>query len=105
VSDAVPLLESVSGTVLVAKVGATTRDALHRLRQVIETARGNVLGVVATGSAGAGLYGYGADYYQEDEGPDTSEEPSVDGVGPAATAERAEEGNGRGAGLRRRLRR
>ena len=29
---------------------------------------GHVLGVVATGAAGAGLYGYGADYYDEDEG-------------------------------------
>ena len=71
VSDAVPLLERVSGTVLVAKVGATSRDALQRMRQVIETARGNLLGAVATGSGKSGLYGYGGDYYEaEDAGPD-----------------------------------
>jgi capsular exopolysaccharide synthesis family protein len=66
VSDAVPLLEKVSGTVLVAKVGTTSRDALQRMGQVIEAARGNLLGAVATGSAKSGLYGYGGDYYEED---------------------------------------
>jgi hypothetical protein len=69
VSDAVPLLQLASGTVVVAKVGTTTRDALLRLRQVVETARGTLLGGVATGSRAAGLYGYGAEYY----GPDTEE--------------------------------
>jgi polysaccharide biosynthesis transport protein len=66
VSDAVPLLEKVSGTVLVAKVGTTSRDALQRMRQVIEAARGNLLGAVATGSGKSGLYGYGGDYYEEE---------------------------------------
>jgi succinoglycan biosynthesis transport protein ExoP len=99
VSDAVPLLESVSGTVLVAKVGSTTRDSLQRVRQVIETARGNVLGVVATGSVGAGLYGYGADYYDEGDAGEVSQ-PSVDGVGPAASAGRTARGNGRGERLK-----
>jgi capsular exopolysaccharide synthesis family protein len=66
VSDAVPLLEKVSGTIVVAKVGSTSRDALERMRQVIETAAGNNLGAVATGSGKAGLYGYGAEYYEED---------------------------------------
>ena len=89
VSDAVPLLETVSGTVIVAKIGATTRDALQRMRQVIEAAGGNVLGVVATGATGAGLYGYGSDYYAEDESG-KAPEPSVDGVGPTALAARLE---------------
>jgi Mrp family chromosome partitioning ATPase len=66
VSDAVPLLEKVSGTVLVAKVGTTSRDALQRMRQVIETARGNLLGAVAMGSVKSGLYGHSGDYYEED---------------------------------------
>jgi capsular exopolysaccharide synthesis family protein len=66
VSDAVPLLERVSGIVVVAQVGTTTRDAILRVRQVIETARGNILGGVATGSASAGLYGYGAEYYGDE---------------------------------------
>jgi capsular exopolysaccharide synthesis family protein len=70
VSDAVPLLERVSGTVVVAKVGTTTEDAIRRVRQVVETARGNILGAVATGSAGSGLYGYGAEYYGDDSTAD-----------------------------------
>jgi capsular exopolysaccharide synthesis family protein len=85
VSDGVPLLEKVSGTVLVAKVGATHRDALQRMRQVIETARGNLLGAVATGSGKAGLYGYGGEYYEEDGGVE-EHGPIVDREGEAAAA-------------------
>ncbi len=66
VSDALPLLDLVSGVVLVAKLGATSRDALIRTRQVLETGKASVLGVVATGSAAAGLYGYGTEYYEAD---------------------------------------
>jgi len=87
VSDAVPLLEGVSGTVLVAKVGATTRDALGRVRQVIDKARGSVLGAVATGASGVGLYGYGEAYYQDGEvGGEVT--PPVFDAGPAARASR-----------------
>ena len=86
VSDAVPLLERVSGIVLVARVGQTGRDALLRTRQVIETARGSILGAVATGAAEAGLYGYGTDYYAvEDEAEDEAESAAL------ATAEDAPE--------------
>lgn len=70
VSDAVPLLERVSGIVFVAKVGQTSRDALKRARQVLETARGTLLGGVATGAAAAGLYGYGTDYYAAEPEPE-----------------------------------
>ena len=58
--------------VLVAKVGTTSRDALQRMRQVIDTARGNILGAVATGSGKSGLYGYGGDYYEEEDADLTS---------------------------------
>jgi polysaccharide biosynthesis transport protein len=96
VSDAVPLLETVSGTVLVAKVDSTTREALQRVRQVIETAHGNLLGIVATGAGGAGLYGYGADYYDDDRDEDAEvSEPARDGVGPAASASRTRQASGR----------
>ncbi|MGH2950836.1 MAG: polysaccharide biosynthesis tyrosine autokinase [Solirubrobacterales bacterium] len=82
VSDAVPLLQRVSGTVLVAKVGATSREALQRMRQVIETARGTTLGAVATGSAGAGLYGYGAEYYPDEVAePASMPEPAISDAG------------------------
>src|SRR5262249_30030065 len=77
VSDAVPLLESVSGTVIVAKVGVTTRDALRRTRQVIDTARGTILGVVATGSSQSGMYGYGGAYYQDTEEAGDAVTPTV----------------------------
>jgi capsular exopolysaccharide synthesis family protein len=82
VSDAVPLLEKVSGTVVVAQVGETPRDAIERVRQVIDTARGNILGGVATGSAGAGLYGYGAEYYGEEA--DVDIEPPLPESAPEA---------------------
>jgi len=59
VSDAIPLFEQVSGVVVVGRVGQTTRDAMRRLTHVIATARGAVLGAVATGAKGSGLYGYG----------------------------------------------
>jgi polysaccharide biosynthesis transport protein len=96
VSDAVPLLESVSGTVLVARVGATTRDALERVRQVIDKARGSVLGAVATGAAGVGLYGYGDAYYQDGYGDAYDQEgdagrevtPTAFDAGAAARASR-----------------
>jgi capsular exopolysaccharide synthesis family protein len=58
VSDAIPLMQRVSGTVLVARMGYTSREALRKARQVITTARGTVLGVVATGTKVGGLYGY-----------------------------------------------
>ncbi len=44
VSDAIPLVERVSGVVAVAKVGSTHREALLRLRQVIDIARGRAPG-------------------------------------------------------------
>jgi capsular exopolysaccharide synthesis family protein len=82
VSDAIPLVERVSGVVAAAKVGSTHREALVRLRQVIDTARGELLGVVATGGSAAGLYGYGRyDYaYRTD---DAAVAQSVDETMPA----------------------
>jgi capsular exopolysaccharide synthesis family protein len=79
VSDAVPLLERVSGSIVVARIGYTGREAVRRLRQVIETAGGTLLGGVATGAHTAGLYGYGSDYY-DDVSVGRVEEPSVNGA-------------------------
>jgi len=76
VSDAVPLLERVSGTILVACLDQTSRDALERLNRVIETAKGSVLGVVATGAKAGGLYGYGYygyGYYGKGYEPDATQ--------------------------------
>ena len=68
VSDAIPLLERVSGTVLVARLDYSTRDGVQKARNVIKTARGEILGIVATAAKKAGLYeygGYGTGYQAE----------------------------------------
>ena len=59
VADAIPLLEQVSGVILVARLGRTSRDAIQRLSAVISAAGGKLLGVVATGAKHGGLYDYG----------------------------------------------
>jgi polysaccharide biosynthesis transport protein len=66
VSDSMPLLRSVSGIVLIGRVNRTSRDAISRLRAVVQSAGGKALGVVATGAQSGGLYvarGYRYDYY------------------------------------------
>jgi capsular exopolysaccharide synthesis family protein len=69
VSDAIPLLDDVSGTVLVARVDYSSRDAVQRAAQVISAAGGSLLGAVATGTAAAGLYGYEDSAYTLSPGP------------------------------------
>jgi len=70
VSDSLPLFDSVSGIVVVARINQTSKDAVSRLRRVIETAHGTVLGVVATGTQTSGLYGrYGYGYGAGDAYP------------------------------------
>ncbi|MHB1537449.1 MAG: polysaccharide biosynthesis tyrosine autokinase [Solirubrobacteraceae bacterium] len=58
VSDSLPLLDAVSGIVLVARLNGTSRDAMRRLLKTIANTGGNALGVVATGASGGGMYGY-----------------------------------------------
>jgi capsular exopolysaccharide synthesis family protein len=60
VSDTTPLLEQVSGVVMVAQVGAANKDAVRRFIQVVNAAHGTILGVVATGTEADphGYYGY-----------------------------------------------
>jgi polysaccharide biosynthesis transport protein len=64
VSDSLPLFDSVSGIVFVARLNGTTKDAVGRLQKTLANTGGNVLGVVATGAAGGlfGRYGYGSGY-------------------------------------------
>ncbi len=65
VSDALALLPSVSGVVIVARLNRTTRAAVRRLQQIIATANGIALGVVATGTAAReGYEGYTYGYYE-----------------------------------------
>jgi len=62
VSDAIPLLEQVSGVIVVARVHRTSRDAIKRVVQILQTADGTALGAVATGLGTPQTYGYGYGY-------------------------------------------
>jgi capsular exopolysaccharide synthesis family protein len=79
VSDAIPLQEQVSGTVLVARVDQTSRDGIRKAVSFISTAGGKVLGFVATGIqlggvGGLDAYGYGYGYTAENgAGPNGTE--------------------------------
>jgi non-specific protein-tyrosine kinase len=67
VSDALPLLRSTSGVVVIARLNRTTRAGLRRLQKIITAASGNLLGVVATGAPNRGGYdGYGYGYGYKD---------------------------------------
>ncbi|MEJ7786362.1 MAG: polysaccharide biosynthesis tyrosine autokinase [Solirubrobacteraceae bacterium] len=57
VSDSLPLVESVSGIVTVARLNATSKDAVVRLDGVIKNAGGSLLGSVATGASAGEMYG------------------------------------------------
>jgi capsular exopolysaccharide synthesis family protein len=71
VSDAIPLLGQVSGSILVGRLGRTSRDAIRRLAAVISNTGGVLFGVVATGSTAGGIYAYEA-----------QEVTAADGTGP-----------------------
>lgn len=64
VSDSVPLMQSVSGVVLVARMHRSKRDTISRLRKIIDSAHGRLLGAVATGvTSGPGYEKYSQEYY------------------------------------------
>jgi capsular exopolysaccharide synthesis family protein len=70
VSDAIPLQEQVSGTVLVTRMDHTSRDGVRKAINYISSAGGNLLGFVATGVQLGGVggydaYGYGFGYGAE----------------------------------------
>jgi polysaccharide biosynthesis transport protein len=50
VSDALGLLDQVSGTLLVARLGLTRRDDLERMRKILAATKSASLGIVATGA-------------------------------------------------------
>lgn len=62
VSDAFPLLNKVSGIVALARLNKTPRDAIVRMAQIMNSADGRVLGMVATDARHGALGGYGYGY-------------------------------------------
>ena len=67
VGDPLPLMRSVSGVILVARVGRSSRRAVRRLQRMIADAHGTLVGVVATGvTRSSGYYeGYSPKYYAD----------------------------------------
>lgn len=64
VSDAIPLLTAVDGTIVVARLGHSTRDAAQRLMELIGRVHGaEVLGVVANDVDDASGHPYPYRYY------------------------------------------
>jgi capsular exopolysaccharide synthesis family protein len=59
VSDALPLLDPVSGVVLVARLNFTTKEAIRRIKRTFANTNAAVLGVVATGATGSSRFGSG----------------------------------------------
>ncbi len=70
VSDAVPLMQRVSGIVLIARMNRSSRDTVRRLQKIIIAAHGNLLGAVATGViSGPGYERYTHTYYAPASAP------------------------------------
>jgi capsular exopolysaccharide synthesis family protein len=68
VSDAIPLLNQVSGVLVVGRMEQTTREGFWRAVRVSRSAEGTVLGVVATGVRDELRDAYGG-YYTADDAP------------------------------------
>jgi capsular exopolysaccharide synthesis family protein len=66
VSDPLPLIGLATGVILVARMNRSTREKIRRLRRMVSSTNGNLLGVVATGVSSRGGYGYySSDYYRQ----------------------------------------
>jgi Mrp family chromosome partitioning ATPase len=69
VSDPLPLMRSVTGVVLVARMNRSSKETIRRLQRMITAAHGTLLGVVATGvRPGPGYESYAAKYYAPAKG-------------------------------------
>jgi capsular exopolysaccharide synthesis family protein len=88
VSDALPLMRLVTGVILVARMNQTSRDPIRRLQQMIASAGGTLLGLVATGVSSGPWYGeYSLKYYTENGGHDASRHGLLRRRHPPATPE------------------
>lgn len=69
VSDPLPLMRSVSGVVIIARMNSSSRQTIRRLQKIIESAHGNLVGAVATGAtSGPGYEHYYPNYYSAQNG-------------------------------------
>ena len=101
VSDAFPLLDKASGIVALVRLDKTPRDAVRRMLKIIDSAGGNVLGIVATDGKRriSGGYGYGYGYGYGDEKRKST--PQQVFIPPSATeGEETPAGGSNGAGAR-----
>jgi receptor protein-tyrosine kinase len=66
VSDAIPIIQLVSGVVIVGRIGTSMRDSAHHLRDHLLKLHSPTLGVIANAvpARGSSYYTYGADYYR-----------------------------------------
>jgi capsular exopolysaccharide synthesis family protein len=69
VSDPMALMRAVTGVVIVARMNRSSRQTIRRLQQMVQSAHGTLLGVVATGAtAGPGYEHYYPKYYSKNGG-------------------------------------
>ncbi len=88
VSDPVPIMRMASGVIVIARMNQSSRQTIRRLKKIIESAHGNLVGVVATGTtAGPGYDGYLPKSYQ-------AVDPGCGGRSQAVRAARAQRQRG-----------
>jgi len=89
VSDAIPLVNEVSGVLVVGRLGKTSRDAAIHLVHQLDNLEARVLGVVVNGVPQGRGYGYGYGYTREYDAPASREvfQPSAH-VGVAEAPDR-----------------
>lgn len=63
VADSYPLVRELDGTLIVARMGVTSRDAARRAREQLDRLDASVLGIVANGVKSRRGAGYGYGYY------------------------------------------
>jgi Mrp family chromosome partitioning ATPase len=87
VADAFPLFQAASGTLLVARLNRTYKEAARRLAWIIRNAGGNLLGTVVTGAESRDLYGdYDYAYGRGGEPVARNGLPLSNGTGPGRLA-------------------
>jgi Mrp family chromosome partitioning ATPase len=101
VSDSFPLLDKASGIVALVRLDKTPRDAVRRMLKIIDSAGGNVLGIVATDGKRriSGGYGYGYGYgYGDEKRKSTPQQVFIPQA--AGESEQTPAGGSNGAGAR-----